>query len=33
MRFQSRAGKGISKPLSDILYNMLSGELFKHSAT
>ena len=29
----SRAGEGISEPLSDILYNMLSDELFKHPAT
>ena len=28
-----RAGEGISEPLSDILYNMLSDELFKHPAT
>ena len=28
-----RVGEGISKPLSDILYNMLSDKLFKHSAT
>ena len=28
-----RAGEGISEPLSNILYNMLSGELFKHPAT
>ena len=25
-----RAGEGINEPLSDILYNMLSDELFKH---
>ena len=31
--FSSRAGEGISEPLSDILYNMLSDELFKHPAT
>ena len=30
---RSRAGEGISEPLSDILYNMLSDELFKHPAT
>ena len=29
----NRAGEGISEPLSDILYNMLSDELFKHPAT
>ena len=29
----SRAGEGISEPLSDILYKMLSDELFKHPAT
>ena len=29
----SRAGEGISEPLSAILYNMLSDELFKHPAT
>ena len=29
----NRGGKGISEPLSDILYNMLSDELFKHPAT
>ena len=29
----TRAGEGISEPLSDILYNMLSDELFKHPAT
>ena len=28
-----RAGEGISEPLSDILYNMLSDEHFKHPAT
>ena len=28
-----RAGEGISEPLSDILYNMLSDEFFKHPAT
>ena len=28
-----RAGEGISEPLSDILYNILSDELFKHPAT
>ena len=28
-----RAGEGISEPLSDSLYNMLSDELFKHPAT
>ena len=28
-----RAGEGISEPLSYILYNMLSDELFKHPAT
>ena len=27
-----RAGEGISEPLSDILDNMLSDELFKHAA-
>ena len=27
------AGEGISEPLSEILYNMLSDELFKHPAT
>ena len=31
--FSYRAGEGISEPLSDILYNMLSDELFKHHAT
>ena len=29
----NRAGEGISEPLSDILYNMLSDELFKYPAT
>ena len=29
----NRAGEGISEPLSDILYNMLSDELFKHPGT
>ena len=29
----SRAGEGISEPLSDILYNMLSDELFKRPST
>ena len=28
-----RAGEGISEPLSDILYNMLSDELFKYPTT
>ena len=28
-----RAGEGISEPLSDILYSMLSDELFKHPGT
>ena len=28
-----RAGEGISEPSSDISYNMLSNELFKHPAT
>ena len=28
-----RAGEGISEPLSNILYNMLSDELFKHPST
>ena len=28
-----RAGEGISEPLSEILYNMSSDELFKHPAT
>ena len=28
-----RAGEGISEPLSDILYNMLTDEIFKHPAT
>ena len=27
----SRAGEGISEPLSDILYNLLSDELFKQA--
>ena len=30
---QSRAGEGISEPLSDILYIMLSDELFKYPTT
>ena len=30
---QTRAGGGISEPVSDILYNMLPDELFKHPAT
>ena len=29
---KGRAGEGISEPLSNILYNMLSDELFKHHA-
>ena len=33
VRLQYRAGEGISEPLSDILYNMLSDEHFKHPAT
>ena len=33
LQFQGRAGEGISEPLSDILYNMLSDELIKHPAT
>ena len=28
-----RAGEGISEPLSNILLNILSDELFKHPAT
>ena len=32
-KISNRAGEGISEPLSDILYNMLSDELFKHPAT
>ena len=28
-----RAGEGISEPLSDILNNMLSDEIFKHPVT
>ena len=28
--FYPRADDGISEPLSNILYNMLSDELFKH---
>ena len=31
--FCIRAGEGISEPLSDILYNMLSDEFFKHLPT
>ena len=31
--FSVRAGEGISEPLSDILYSLLSYELFKHPAT
>ena len=36
MRFVAlsiRAGEGISEPLSNILYNMLSDEIFKYHAT
>ena len=33
LEYRLRAGEGISEPLSDILYNMLSDELFKHPAT
>ena len=29
----ARAGEGINEPLSDILYNMLSDELYKYPAT
>ena len=31
--YRGRAGEGISEPLSNILDNMLSDELFKHAAT
>ena len=33
IKTEIRAGEGISEPLSDILYNLLSDELFKHPAT
>ena len=31
--YRIRAGEGISEPLSEILYNMSSDELFKRPAT
>ena len=32
-RHRFKAGDSIGEPLRDILYNMLSDELFKHVAT